>query len=129
MLMALIFRGIAFELRFKASPQSKHRWDAAFHYGSLVATLAQGFVLGAFVQGFRVNGRSFAGSSWDWLTGFSALTSISLVFGYALLGATWLIMKTEGSLQDWARRQARILTAVVLIAMAAVSLWTPFLKT
>ena len=65
MLMALIFRGIAFELRFKASPQSRHRWDAAFHYGSLVATLAQGFVLGAFVQGFRVDGRFFAGGSFD----------------------------------------------------------------
>ena len=107
MLMALIFRGIAFELRFKASPQSKHRWDAAFHYGSLVATLAQGFVLGAFVQGFRVDGRFFAGGSFDWLTPFSVLTAISLVLGYALLGATWLIMKTEGVLQDWARAQAR----------------------
>jgi len=94
MLMALIFRGIAFELRFKASPQSKHRWDAAFHYGSLVATLAQGFVLGAFVQGFRVDGRFFAGGSFDWLTPFSVLTAISLVLGYALLGASLLIMYT-----------------------------------
>src|SRR5207237_10275918 len=68
MLLALIFRGIAFELRFKASPQSKHRWDAAFHYGSLVATVAQVFVLGAFVQGFRVDGRVFAGGSLHWLT-------------------------------------------------------------
>jgi cytochrome bd ubiquinol oxidase subunit II len=128
MLMALIFRGIAFELRFKASPQSRHRWDAAFHYGSLVATLAQGFVLGAFVQGFRVDGRFFAGGSFDWLTLFSALTAISLMFGYALLGATWLIMKTEGVLQDWARTQARWLMGGVLVCIGIVSLWTPFLE-
>ena len=127
MLTALIFRGIAFELRFKAAPSARHRWDAAFHYGSLVATLAQGFVLGAFVQGFRVQGRFFAGSSWDWLRPFGVLTALSLVLGYALLGATWLIMKTEGSLQDWARRQARGLVIAVLLAMGAVSLWTPFL--
>jgi cytochrome d ubiquinol oxidase subunit II len=128
MLMALIFRGIAFELRFKASPQSKHRWDAAFHYGSLVATLAQGFVLGAFVQGFRVDGRFFAGGSFDWLTPFSVLTAISLVLGYALLGATWLIMKTEGVLQDWARTQARWLMGGLLVCIGVVSLWTPFLE-
>src|SRR5205823_4807689 len=128
MLMALIFRGIAFELRFKASPQSKPRWDAAFHYGSLVATVAQGFVLGAFVQGFRVDGRFFAGGSFDWLTPFSVLTAISLVLGYALLGATWLIMKTEGVLQDWARTQARWLMGGVLVCIGIVSLWTPFLE-
>ena len=128
MLMALIFRGIAFELRFKASPQSKHRWDAAFHYGSLVATLAQGFLLGAFVQGFRVDGRFFAGGSFDWLTPFSVLTAISLVLGYALLGATWLIMKTEGVLQDWARTQARWLMGGVLVCVGIVSVWTPFLE-
>jgi cytochrome bd ubiquinol oxidase subunit II len=126
--MALIFRGIAFELRFKAAPSSRHRWDAAFHYGSLVATLAQGFVLGAFVQGFRVEGRFFAGGSFDWLTPFSVLTAISLVLGYGLLGATWLIMKTEGMLQDWARAQARWLVMSVVLAMAIVSLWTPFLQ-
>jgi cytochrome bd ubiquinol oxidase subunit II len=128
MLMALIFRGIAFELRFKAAPSSRHRWDAAFHYGSLVATLAQGFVLGAFVQGFRVEGRFFAGGSFDWLTPFSVLTAISLVLGYGLLGATWLIMKTEGMLQDWARAQARWLLMSVVLSIAIVSVWTPFLQ-
>jgi cytochrome bd ubiquinol oxidase subunit II len=127
MLIALIFRGIAFELRFKAAPSSRHRWDAAFHYGSLVATLAQGFALGAFVQGFRVQDRFFAGGAFDWLRPFSVLTAISLVLGYGLLGATWLIMKTEGTLQDWARAQARMLLIGVVLAMAAVSLWTPFL--
>ena len=125
MLTALIFRGITFELRFKAPAHARHRWDAAFHYGSLVATLAQGFVLGAFVQGFRVEGRFFVGGAFDWLTPFSALTAVSLVLGYGLLGATWLIMKTEGMLQDWARRQALLIG--VVLAMGAVSLWTPFL--
>jgi cytochrome bd ubiquinol oxidase subunit II len=128
MVVALIFRGIAFELRFKAAPSSRHRWDAAFHYGSLVATLAQGFVLGAFVQGFRVEGRFFVGGSFDWLRPFSVLTAISLVLGYGLLGATWLIMKTEGTLQDWARARARRLLIWVLISIGAVSLWTPFLE-
>src|ERR1700730_8839503 len=127
MVVALIFRGIAFELRFKAAPSSRHRWDAAFHYGSLVATLAQGFVLGAFVQGFRVEGRFFVGGSFDWLRPFSVLTAISLVLGYGLLGATWLIMKTEGTLQDWARARARQLLIGVVISIGAVSLWTPFL--
>jgi cytochrome bd ubiquinol oxidase subunit II len=128
MLMALIFRGVAFELRFKATPARRHLWNAAFHYGSLVATIAQGLVLGAFVQGFRVEGRNFAGSVWDFLTPFSVLTATGLVLGYALLGATWLVMKTEGALQDWARRQARGLLGAVVITMALVSLWTPFLQ-
>jgi cytochrome d ubiquinol oxidase subunit II len=128
MLIALIFRGIAFELRFKASPQSRHRWDKSFHYGSLAATLAQGFVLGSFVEGFRVEGRFFAGGSFDWLTPFSLVTGVGLVLGYGLLGATWLIMKTEGRLQDWARAQALWLTGGVVIAMGVVSLWTPFLQ-
>src|SRR6266536_471292 len=128
MLMSLIFRGIAFELRFKAAPSARHRWDAAFHYGSLVATLAQGFVLGSFVQGFRVEGRFFAGGSFDWLTPFSVLTAISLVLGYGLLGVPCLIMKTEGLLQDWARAQARWQLISVVLSMAIGRLWTPFLQ-
>ena len=74
-----------------------------------------------------MQGRFFAGGAFDWLRPFSVLTAISLVLGYGLLGATWLIMKTEGSLQDWARAQARGLLIGVLLAMGAVSLWTPFL--
>jgi cytochrome bd ubiquinol oxidase subunit II len=126
MLLALIFRGISFELRFKASPAGRRRWNAAFHYGSVTATAAQGVVLGAFVQGFRVDGRVFVGGVFDWATPFCLLTAIGLLFGYALLGATWLIVKSEGSLQRWARRQASWLTAGVLAAMAAVSLSTLF---
>jgi cytochrome d ubiquinol oxidase subunit II len=128
MLMALIFRGVAFELRFKAVPERRHLWDAAFHYGSLVATLAQGIALGSFVQGFSVAGRSYAGGALDFLTPFSLLTGIGLALGYALLGATWLVMKTEAALQDWARGQARWLLLGVLVAMGLVSLWTPFLE-
>jgi cytochrome d ubiquinol oxidase subunit II len=126
MLLALIFRGVAFEFRAKAET-SRHLWDKAFHYGSLVATLAQGVVLGAFVRGFPVEGRHFAGGMFDWLTPFCVLTGIGLVLGYSLLGATWLVLKTEGALQDWARLQARWLTLGVLLVMGAVSLWTPFL--
>ena len=127
MLLGLVFRGISFELRFKASARGRRFWDGAFHYGSLVATLAQGIVLGAFIQGFPVNGRVFAGGAFDWLTPFCVLSAIGLLLGYALLGATWLILKTDGTLQAWARGQARWLTAGVIAAMAAVSLWTPFL--
>jgi len=126
MLLALIFRGVAFEFRAKAET-SRRLWDRAFHYGSVVATFAQGVVLGAFVRGFPVEGRQFAGGIFDWLTPFCLLTGIGLILGYALLGATWLVLKTEGELQEWARRQARWLTAGVLLVMGVVSLWTPFL--
>ena len=125
MLMALIFRGVAFEFRFKA--RDPRWWDAAFHCGSLVATFAQGCVLGAFVQGFEVEGRRFVGGSLDWASPFCLLTGAGLVCGYGLLGATWLILKTEGELQAWARRRARQLLYAVLAAMALVSLWTPFI--
>src|SRR5690606_2455034 len=127
MLLALVFRGVAFEFRAKADT-SRRLWDNAFHYGSLVATIAQGIVLGAFVQGFQVEGRRFAGGIFDWLTPFCLLTAIGLVAGYALLGATWLVLKTSGELQAWARIQARRLTLAVLAVMGAVSLWTPFLN-
>ncbi|MGE5271649.1 MAG: cytochrome d ubiquinol oxidase subunit II [Thiohalocapsa sp.] len=127
MLLGLIFRGISFELRFKATGTARRRWSAAFHYGSLVATLAQGLVLGAFVQGFRVGGRAFIGGAFDWLSPFSVVTALGLVLGYALLGATWLIIKTEGELQQWARHEAQWLTVAVLGAMAVVSVWTPLL--
>jgi cytochrome bd ubiquinol oxidase subunit II len=126
MLLALIFRGVAFEFRGKAET-SRKTWDRAFHYGSVVATLAQGVVLGAFVQGFPVSGRQFAGGIFDWLTPFCFLTGVGLMLGYSLLGATWLVLKTEGALQRWARRQAAWLTIGVLAVMLAVSLWTPFL--
>src|SRR5690348_11151530 len=106
MLLSLIFRGVAFELRFKDSP---HRtfWDYAFCIGSALATFAQGVMLGTFIQGFRVEGRHFVGTSFDWLTPFALAAGVALLFGYGLLGAGWLIIKTEGSLQQWARRHGQ----------------------
>jgi cytochrome d ubiquinol oxidase subunit II len=126
MLTALIFRGVAFEFRAKAGPSGRGRkfWTAAFAGGSLVAALSQGLVLGGFLQGIRVEGRAFAGGMFDWLTPFSILVAVSLAAGYALLGACWLIYKTEGALQAKARRWAGLLTIVVALAMGAVSLAT-----
>ncbi len=124
MLLALVFRGVAFEFRFK-HPALRRFWDGAFHGGSIVATFAQGVVLGTFIQGFKVDGRQFGGTSFDWVTPFALLTGVALVFGYSLLGAGWLILKTEGHLQEWSRRAGQVCLAAVLVAIAAVSIWTP----
>jgi cytochrome d ubiquinol oxidase subunit II len=124
MLLALVFRGVAFEFRFK-QPRLRQLWDAAFCGGSLVATFAQGMVLGNFIQGFTVEGRVFAGSSFDFATPFALLTGVALVLGYCLLGAGWLIMKTEGPLQTWCRRAGRNALIGVLVCIAIVSVWTP----
>jgi cytochrome d ubiquinol oxidase subunit II len=124
MLLALVFRGVAFEFRFK-QPRLRQLWDAAFCGGSLVATFAQGMVLGSFIQGFTVEGRVFAGSSFDFATPFALLTGVALVLGYCLLGAGWLIMKTEGPLQTWCRRAGRNALIGVLVCIAIVSVWTP----
>jgi cytochrome bd ubiquinol oxidase subunit II len=124
MLLALVFRGVAFEFRFRDA-EHKTFWDHAFNYGSGIATFAQGVVLGSFIQGFQVSGRVFSGTSFDFLTPFSILTGIALLFGYGLLGAGWLILKTEGDLQDTARRQGRACLIGVLAAIGIVSVWTP----
>ena len=126
MLIALIFRGVAFEFRFKAD-RSQAIWDYAFHYGSLTATFAQGMVLGAFVQGFQIEGRGFTGGTLDWLTPFSVMTGIGLVCGYGLLGATWCVMKTSGELETWSRRKSKQFLAATIVSMALVSAWVPFL--
>ncbi len=124
MLLALVFRGVSFEFRFRDA-EHKTFWDHGFCYGSMVATIAQGVMLGAFIQGFKVEDRHFAGTGFDFLTPFSILTGVALVFGYGLLGAGWLILKTEGEIQDRARRHGRFCLVAVLIAIAAVSVWTP----
>lgn len=126
MLVALIFRGVAFEFRFKAAAR-RHWWNRSFFLGSLLATFAQGVVLGSFIQGIPVVGRDFAGTMLHWLTPFSLFCGLALIVGYALLGATWLIWRTIGRLQDWCFRVARRLMVMVLIGVAVVSLWTPFL--
>jgi cytochrome d ubiquinol oxidase subunit II len=127
MLIGLIFRGVAFEFRWR-SRSERNRWDAAFFGGSLLAALAQGIALGAILQGVHVEGRAYAGGWWDWLTPFSILTGLAVVAGYGLLGATWLVMKTEGRLRDRAYRLSRVLLAATLIAIVAVSIATPFLQ-
>jgi cytochrome d ubiquinol oxidase subunit II len=127
MLLGLIFRGVAFEFRFKAE-KSRRLWDYSFHYGSLVATFMQGMVLGTFVQGVAVDGRSFSGGVLDWLSPFSIMTGVALVTGYALLGATWTIMKTEDETQVWARKCARYLMFLVALFMGLVSLSMPLMN-
>ena len=126
MLLGLIFRGVAFEFRFKAQ-KTRRIWDYAFHVGSLGATLMQGMVLGAFVQGIPVAGRSFSGGPFDWLNAYSVMTGIALVFGYALLGATWLIMKTEDITQDWARKSAGYVLGYVGFFLVIVSISMPLM--
>jgi cytochrome d ubiquinol oxidase subunit II len=127
MLLALIFRGVAFEFRLRDS-ENKTFWDSAFCYGSAIATFAQGMVVGAFIQGFQVSGRQFSGTSFDFFSPFALLTGIALLFGYGLLGAGWLILKTEGDVQTAARRQARICLVGVILAIAIVGIWMPFLS-
>ncbi|MDI1286864.1 MAG: cytochrome d ubiquinol oxidase subunit II [Reyranella sp.] len=127
MLLALVFRGVAFEFRWR-DPAHRAFWDAAFSIGSVVATLAQGITLGGLLQGVAVANREYAGGWFDWLSPFSVLVGVSLVVGYALLGATWLIMKSEGTLQDRCYGLALRLGIAVIVAMAAVSAWTPYLR-
>jgi cytochrome d ubiquinol oxidase subunit II len=126
MLIGLIFRGVAFEFRWRTQAE-RNRWDLAFAGGSWLAALAQGIALGAILQGVHVEGRHYAGGWWDWLTPFSILTGVSLAVGYALLGASWLVLKTEGALRDKAYHLCWYLLFAMLAAIGTVSLATPFL--
>jgi cytochrome d ubiquinol oxidase subunit II len=124
MLLALIFRGVSFEFRAVAKPQHGF-WDVAFAGGSIVAAFAQGVILGGLIQGVTVVDGRFAGGTFDWATPFALMCGVGLVVGYALIGATWLVAKTDGPLADSARRASRGLLAAVLVFIAIVSLWTP----
>jgi cytochrome d ubiquinol oxidase subunit II len=126
MLLALIFRGVSFEFRYR---DAEHRtfWDHGFAAGSALAAFAQGIILGAFIQGFNVKSREFVGGSFDCFTPFSVFCGIALMFGYALLGAGWLIIKTENALQDWARVLGRRCLIGTVVAIGIVSLWTPYM--
>ena len=126
MLLGLVFRGVAFEFRWR-DPGHRHFWDRAFTAGSTIAALAQGITLGALLQGVKVANNSYAGDWLDWLSPFSLLTGVSVTIGYALLGACWLVWRTEGSAQAHARRLALRLAIATLVALAAVSAATPFL--
>lgn len=128
MLLGLIMRGVAFEFRFKAEGKSRRLWDYSFHLGSLAAAFCQGMILGAFVQGVEIDGRNFSGGPFDWATGFSVMTGIAVVFGYALLGATWLVMKAEDVTQAWARGVASYVQGFVGIFMALVSISMPLMN-
>lgn len=124
MLLALVFRGVAFEFRWVAMT-SRRIWNTAFAGGSLVAAFSQGIILGGLVQGITVKNGAFAGGPLDWATPFAFLCGVGVVAGYTLLGATWLILKTEGAVAERARRQAVPLLGAVLVLMGIVSLWTP----
>lgn len=125
MLVGLIFRGVAFEFRFKVPAGKRRVWDKSFAGGSLLATFFQGVTLGAFLDGIPMKDGAYAGGAFDWLTPFSVFVGIALVFTYALLGSTWLVMKTEGPLQGRMRRASRRLSWVLLGVIAIISLWTP----
>lgn len=127
MLLGLIFRGVAFEFRFKAD-KSRILWDHAFNFGSITAAFMQGLILGAYVQGVAVQGRNFSGGSLDWLNAYSLMTGVGLVFGYALLGATWLVMKTDGITQQWARKCAAKMLGLVGLFLPAVGIGMPLLN-
>jgi len=128
MLLGLVFRGVAFEFRFKASDRTRVVWDYAFHFGSLAAAFMQGMIIGAVVQGVAVEGRRFAGGPFDWLTAYSVMTGVALVFGYALLGAAWLVMKTDDITQAWARRCAAYALGYVGLFLAIVSISMPLMN-
>ena len=126
MLLSLVFRGVAFEFQYRDS-EHPHIWDRAFTFGSALGTFAQGVVLGAFIQGFDVQGRHFVGGALDCFTPFSLFTGLALMCGYALLGACWLILKTDGALQEKVRRWAKIAFLATFASVGVVSLWTPFI--
>ena len=124
MLLALVFRGVAFEFRAVAAT-SKRYWDFAFMGGSILAALCQGAILGGMIQGIEIQNDVYAGGPFEWATPFAGLCALGVLAGYALLGATWLVLKTEGAVAVRARGQAKLLLLAVLAFMAIVSLWTP----
>ena len=127
MLLALIFRGVAFEYRWR-DPAHRSFWDRGFHLGSLAATCSQGIVLGTIVQGIDVEGRAYVGGWWDWVSPFSVMCGLALTAGYGLLGTTWLVLKATGDLRERAYVLARVAGITTLVFIGVVSLWMPFLS-
>ena len=128
MLLALVFRGVAFEFRFKASGNMRVFWDYCFHFGSLIAAFAQGLILGGVITGLNIKNGKFAGTGFEWLNTFSLFCGLAVVFSYALLGSTWVIMKTHGSTQEWARKVASYISIYVLFFTGCVSLFSPLIN-
>jgi cytochrome d ubiquinol oxidase subunit II len=128
MLLSLIFRGVAFEFRWRTT-RWRALWDYGFSIGSALAAFCQGLVLGALVGGIEVTGREFSGGPFDFLTPFSIVTGLAVMIGYTLLGATWLVYKTTGDLQAWARTQARRAGIGTVAMIVIVSAWTPTIDT
>jgi len=127
MILALVFRGVAFEYRWRDAAHRKI-WDFSFNFGSTIATFMQGIILGAFVQGIEVVDRAYGGGWWDWLTPFTLMCGLALTAGYGLLGSTWLVMKTEGRLRDKTYKLAVRTSIMTFAFIGIVSLWTPFLS-
>lgn len=127
MLMALIFRGVAFEFRFRATDEERHFWDKAFLCGSIAATFFQGMTLGAYLQGIKVVDQAYAGGPLDWISPFSIFTGFGLLVTYALLGATWLIMKTSDNLQDVCYKLSRQVAIWLFAIIIIISIWTPLM--
>jgi cytochrome d ubiquinol oxidase subunit II len=123
MIFALAFRGVAFE--FRAHARGRYLWDLCFGLGSLVAALCQGLALGGLISGTAVTDNHFVGGPFDWFSGFSVMVAVGVVFGYTLLGATYLIIKTEGVQQSHAVMQAWVAGALMLAAAVGVSIWSP----
>jgi cytochrome bd ubiquinol oxidase subunit II len=124
MLLALVFRGVAFEFRWIGVTHKPH-WTFAFATGSALAAFCQGLILGSLIEGIKVENGAYAGGPFDWATPFAVLCGLGLVAGYGLLGATWLVMKTDGAVAERARIQGKVLLLAVLAFMVVVSVWTP----
>jgi cytochrome d ubiquinol oxidase subunit II len=127
-LLGLIFRGVAFEFWFKSDNLQQKFWGYVFHFGSLAAGFFQGMILGTFVQGIPVTDQAYSGNGLEWLSTFSLMTGIAVVFGYALLGSTWLIMKTEETTQIWARKVATYVLLYVILFLGIVSISMPLIN-
>lgn len=127
MLMALIFRGVAFEFRFRAHDTERHFWDKAFLCGSIAATFFQGMTLGAYLQGIKVVNQVYAGGPLDWISPFSVFTGLGLLVTYALLGCTWLIMKTDGELQSCCYKLSQRISVCLFAIIIVISIWTPLM--
>jgi cytochrome d ubiquinol oxidase subunit II len=125
MLLGLIFRGVAFEFRFKAHDHERHIWDKAFIGGSAVAAFFQGVTLGAYIDGIKMNGHEYIGGALDWFAPFPLFTGVGVLLAYSLLGCCWLIWKTEGDLQKRMQQLAVPLSWLILGAIGVISIWTP----